>query len=264
MNRDDYCEIIQKSSPKLMYCEHFDEDSDKWDFSRHSHPYIELIFFLEGKADLEVGGQTLKTTLYDTLVYPAGMLHRDGLSPERTREIICLWVDIPQLVLTQPIILHERRGTLKSLFQLVYRFGKEEENDPYRIEYALKLLLTEVMFEAFRASGNETRPNAVVPYILEHYTEKITLEELAFLEHISVSYLARRFKETTGMTIISYIHHLRIEKARELLISSSLTASEISYMVGFDSPKYFHRIFKKETGESPAQFRRTYTKQQTE
>lgn len=259
MNLEEYFEVIHKSSPVIRYCEHFDEDSDKWDFSRHSHPYIELIFFLEGKADLEVGGQTLKTTLYDTLVYPAGMEHLDGLSPERTREIICLWVDIPQLVLPEPIILHERRGILKSLFQMIYTIGSDRDLHPYRMEYALKLLLMEVLTEAYGTSQKEHRSYAVIPYIAEHYTEKITLEELAALEHVSVSYLTRRFKEMTGMTIVSYIHHLRVEKAKELLLTTSLTASEIGYQVGFDSPKYFHRVFRKETGEAPSSFRKAYT-----
>ena len=254
----EYYEIIHHSSPKLMYCEHFDEKSEKWDFSRHSHPYIELIFFLEGKAYLEVGGQTLKTTLYDTSVYPAQMEHMDGMSSERSREIICLWVDIPELVLPEPIILHEHGGILKSMFQTIYTLGNAPDQVPRQIEYALKVLLMEVLHEAYQGDENPDRANAVVPYIQEHFTEKITLEELARLENISVSYLTRRFKETTGVTIISYINSLRVERAKELLLMTDLTITEIADQVGFESSKYFHRVFKKETGESPSSFRKTY------
>lgn len=60
------------------------------------------------------------------------------------------------------------------------------------------------------------------------------------------------------MTVVSYINHLRIEAAKQLLASTDSSASEIAWQVGFESPKYFHRIFKAETGESPSAFRRAY------
>lgn len=56
MKTDEYCEIIHQSSPVLRFCERFDESSDKWNLKKHSHPYIELIYYMEEKAGLEAGG----------------------------------------------------------------------------------------------------------------------------------------------------------------------------------------------------------------
>ena len=205
----------------------------------------------------------MRTTLFDTVVYPAGCMHMDGQSADRKREIICFWIDIPELVLPRPILLHGKGTVLQTLFRMLYQEGKREElgesRVPYQVEYMIKLLLIQIIREAVEYGQDEKKVSTVLTYIGDHYTGQITLDELAALEHISVSYLSRRFKEATGMTVITYVNHLRIRRAKELLIATGLNASEIAYQVGFDSPKYFHRVFKKETGEAPAAFRRAYT-----
>lgn len=258
MTLEEYYEAIYQSHPVLRYCERFDETSSKWNFEKHSHPYIELIFFLEGKAGVEVDGFYLDTSLYDTIVYPAGCVHHDGRRGERRREIICLWVDAPEVKLEQPILLHERSRLLRELFKLIYAEGRQKEPDKYILEYLLKLLLTLVVRQTEQGMDSDALMREVIPYIHEHFSERITLDDLAGLQHISKSYLARRFKQYTDMTAVSYINHVRVEAAKDLLIASDYNTSEISYQVGFESPKYFHRVFKGETGESPSAFRKAF------
>ena len=258
MKPEEYYEVICRSKPVLKYCERFDENSDKWNFTKHSHSYIELIFYLEGKAGVEVGGYYIDASIYDTIVHPANCMHLDDLSGERKREIICLGVDIPELVIERSLLLHERSSELRDLFQMIFYEEKRKEQDPYIMEYLLKALLTIVMRQAQLSEDSNRFLREVIPYIHEHFSEKITLDELAELEHISKSYLLRRFKQYTGMTIISYINHVRVETAKQLLIDSDCNVSEIAYQVGFESPKYFHRVFKSETGEPPAAFRKAY------
>lgn len=57
------------------------------------------------------------------------------------------------------------------------------------------------------------------------------------------------------MSITDYIASLRIERAKELLLSTDTTVSEIGAQVGYDDPRYFSRIFQKSTGESPRAYR---------
>ena len=68
--------------------------------------------------------------------------------------------------------------------------------------------------------------------------------------------LHRRFKQQTGMTVIAYVNRLRTETAKRLLTATDHSVSEIAYQVGFESPKYFCRTFRNQTGESPAAFRK--------
>ena len=213
---------------------------------------------MEGKGDVDVSGVNVSFSLYDTVVYPAHHEHQDKRIPERRREIICFWIDIPDLIIEEPIRLHERDSILYNAFQMVYREGKRENQDELLLEYALKVLLLSVMRQNEEAMVGTQMLDCVLEYIKKHYAEKITLDELAELEHISKSYLSRKFKQRTGLSVVSYINQFRIERSKQFLMASGLDVNEIAYQVGFDSPKYFHRVFKENVGESPAIFRRKF------
>ena len=229
-----------------------------WNFTRHSHPYVELIYYIEGKGNVNISQTNVSFSLYDTVVYPAHHEHQDKRIPERRREIICFWIDIPDLIIEEPIRLHERDSILYNAFQMVYREGKRENQDELLLEYALKVLLLSVMRQNEEAMVGTQMLDCVLEYIKKHYAEKITLDELAELEHISKSYLSRKFKQRTGLSVVSYINQFRIERSKQFLMASGLDVNEIAYQVGFDSPKYFHRVFKENVGESPAIFRRKF------
>ena len=72
----------------------------------------------------------------------------------------------------------------------------------------------------------------------------------------SYEHLCRIFKQRYGTTPLSYIHALRIEKARQILITSRKTTPEVAKELGFRDPIYFHRLFKQHTGQTPGKFRR--------
>ena len=86
-------------------------------------------------------------------------------------------------------------------------------------------------------------------YIDAHYSQKITSELLANIFNVNYNYLNRTFTELTGYTIIDYLNRMRIEHAKALIASSShLSFTDISYLVGIESPYYFSKMFKKYTG----------------
>lgn len=73
--------------------------------------------------------------------------------------------------------------------------------------------------------------------------------------YLNPVYLFRAYKQLTGQNLSRYISDRRIEKARGLLSDSSLKISEISCQVGYESPAHFSRIFKKNTGMTPQEYR---------
>ena len=72
---------------------------------------------------------------------------------------------------------------------------------------------------------------------------------------ISRSNLEKRFKEEVGETIHTVIHSEKLEKARSLLVSTSLSINEISQMCGYPSLQYFYSVFKKEYDVTPKEYR---------
>ncbi len=95
----------------------------------------------------------------------------------------------------------------------------------------------------------------LIHYINNNYSNHLTLEFLADFFGFSKYHLCRIFKKYTGYTINQYITLLRIERAKELLKTTSLPANKICIMVGIEDFNYFYRLFKKHTGESPKHFR---------
>ena len=88
-------------------------------------------------------------------------------------------------------------------------------------------------------------------YIAEHYTEKLTLTEIADVLNISAGHLSITFKKFTGTTLSDYIADVKIEHAKALIDTHQYLMYEISDMLGFDNPYYFSKVFKKVTGMSP-------------
>ncbi|NSW89691.1 MAG: AraC family transcriptional regulator [Firmicutes bacterium] len=75
--------------------------------------------------------------------------------------------------------------------------------------------------------------------------------------NLSVYWFIHKFKELTGFSPTAYIKQLRINEAKYLLSNFSLSISEVSFMVGYENPLYFSRVFKQETGISPRDYRKT-------
>ena len=73
--------------------------------------------------------------------------------------------------------------------------------------------------------------------------------------NISPYYFSKLFKEEAGENFIDYLTGLRIARARELLADPARTVKDISRMVGYADPNYFSRIFKKQTGMTPREYR---------
>lgn len=82
-----------------------------------------------------------------------------------------------------------------------------------------------------------------------------TVQHFANALHVSPAYLSDMLRSLTGQNTQQHIHQHLIEKAKGLLLSTSLTINETAFQLGFDYPHYFSRLFKSKTGLTPAEFR---------
>jgi len=95
---------------------------------------------------------------------------------------------------------------------------------------------------------------AIQEYAL-HKNQNLSIDELAKKLATSRTQLHRKIKALTGKSTTNYINYVRVEKAKNILITTTLQISEIAYEVGFDSPTYFSKTFKKLESVSPKVFR---------
>ena len=94
-------------------------------------------------------------------------------------------------------------------------------------------------------------------YIRNHFTEDISLKDISERFYINSSYFSTLFKKKTGQTYQNYLISLRISLARKLLGETDLRLYEICEMVGYRDINHFNRIFERETGKKPGEFRRS-------
>ena len=93
-------------------------------------------------------------------------------------------------------------------------------------------------------------------YFNENYNTKISIDDYAESLHISTNWFIHNFKQYAGMSPAQYILSLRMVNAQSLLERTTYNIKEISEIVGYENPLYFSRVFKKEIGKSPAQYRK--------
>lgn len=128
--------------------------------------------------------------------------------------------------------------------------------------YSWTMDIFDKMMDVIYISRDNAEYNSVrqvIEYLQEHYNQDLTLDDVARKVHISPSHLSRLFKDELGMTIIDYLTDIRIAAAKQMLENSDLMVKEIAEKVGYQEASYFTRVFKKNTGVSPAEYRRLWS-----
>jgi AraC-like DNA-binding protein len=115
---------------------------------------------------------------------------------------------------------------------------------------------------SFRDSaGNSGRDSQFMNRLLDTIDQYIddcdlSVESLCSIMNMSQTMLYRKLKAYTGLSITSFIRKVRLKKAAQMLMQSSLSVSEVAYRVGFNDPGYFSRCFREEFGLSPRDFQK--------
>ena len=119
------------------------------------------------------------------------------------------------------------------------------------------LLVDRQQHEQKKATGDiQEQIERAAAYFNENYNTKISIDDYAESLHISTNWFIHNFKQYAGMSPAQYILSLRMVNAQSLLERTTYNIKEISEIVGYENPLYFSRVFKKEIGKSPTQYRK--------
>ncbi len=147
-------------------------------------------------------------------------------------------------------IFMERCGNLQKMGAM---FNTEESSK----EYLINVLETTL---ELRDTVSEKKYHFLLEdakgYIKKHYDdENISLNSVASEVNMSPNYFSSIFRQEAGQTFVEYLTHVRMEKAKELLRTSSMKTSEVAFAVGYKDPHYFSYLFKKTQDATPKEFR---------
>ena len=103
---------------------------------------------------------------------------------------------------------------------------------------------------------NQSVADRVREFVDAHYREDIGRESLEEILYFDPDYSSRLFKKETGMSFMHYVIQKRMTEAKRLLLNSSMPVGAIAAQVGYDNYSYFSRLFKRNVGITPAEYRR--------
>lgn len=161
----------------------------------------------------------------------------------------------------------ELTETLQALFLRI--LSEYHNNDPYH-KHMTRVLMSELLLLLYRndciIKHRHVSPiqkvldpiKDALRYIDENHAEKIYIQDIAQKLAISEDYFYKLFKRATGVTPARYIQQVRINHAKNALIHSTKSISDIGASVGFDSTSYFIKQFHQVTGTTPKQFQKLY------
>jgi AraC-like DNA-binding protein/uncharacterized cupin superfamily protein len=255
-------------------------------FPFHWHELLEIIYILEGNISISVGGEKIQTQKGDIVIINSNTIH--GFFNGEPGTLVAIFqfglglfdkslVDlrdraVQKLVFDRKIFvsrteekkLHQKLERL--LLNIRQEYYKKEEGFCLAIKsglykFALVFLrelppVASASKETAKLNHNRRILERVFSYIHGNYGNTgITLERAAEVAALSKFHFSRFFRDQTGQTFHIYLSQVRINQAKELLIESDLSITEIAYICGLSSVKTFNRLFKTFTDVSPSTYR---------
>ncbi|MCT4798897.1 response regulator [Exiguobacterium profundum] len=128
--------------------------------------------------------------------------------------------------------------------------------DPDVLNDTLSRALAGVMTES-----SEDPIAQIGTYIEQHFAEELSLQGMSERFYLSREYISRRFKQQYGVNLSEYVLTIRMNEAKRLLETSRQRIYEVAQAVGFSDDKYFRKVFKKQVGVTPNEFREQVQRQ---
>ncbi|WP_281884706.1 AraC family transcriptional regulator [Paenibacillus sp. YYML68] len=252
----------------------------KW----HYHKEVELLVMLEGR--LGVQTQDDYTVLGPGDVYTLGssQLHRTQRASAEELRYVVFQVDLTRHIdqstlpylsafseLTEPLsrlnyIWVENARARQDAFALVMTIFREAQARGRGYELAVSAAIKQLLLLFIRSDTRSllgygaqdaelVRLQPALDYIDRHLTEKLTVEDVCELVHLSYHYFIKRFHKVIGLSFVDYVNYKRIKTAERLLLTQDLSIAEIGERVGIPNMAQFYKLFKRHNQCSPRTFK---------
>ena len=280
--RDKYDITIQKS---------FVEDY----YPKHSHDFIEIAYIASGSGLHTVEDQEFRIAQGDLFILSKNVAHE--FLADKGRGLLvynCIFQpdfidgslgkddDFIKLIyqyLTQgPDDPEDRNSYLKltgvpsqEVEQIFEEMLEEYERREIGYVHFIRSDLVRLLIYVFRQQGQQPSAGSkpamlnrlmvqnTIEYMRMNYEDEITVGDLAAKFYLSSGYFSRIFKEITGMTVVTMLQTVRIQKACEFLKTTAKPVTEIAYDVGYQDMKYFYELFRRLKGTSPKQYQKKHS-----
>lgn len=163
----------------------------------------------------------------------------------------------------KPVVYVGFQESMLKLFFEIIQSVKEEKTGHQQVSAANTILMLSKIIsvtrnQEFAGKTIERTIRKACMYFRENLNVNVNIEKLADDLNVGYSYFRQMFRKYTGISPTQYHLSLRIQRAKDLLVSTDQRINEIAIDLGFESYFYFSRVFKDKTGESPLKFRKVH------
>lgn len=234
----------------------------------HENAY-EFMMITEGAFSLQMAGKNYKVSGGDVFVTPPGEIHSTNQMPLSLGEFYWFQLDISyikdllflseeaaadllrrlQEVISQ--VIHTDNKDLKKMIKKAFTLTVSRENRYMTAGYLVIFLNMMIEYSRKETTTLTRDIESALNYIMDMFTQEITLEELADHCNLSVSQFKQKFKSQVGVSPRCYINQQKVEYAKSLLLEGK-SKTDIAMQLGFSSSSYFAAVFKKFTSCTPS------------
>ncbi len=225
--------------------------------------FTDITYVIKGKAEYTVNATKYLLSAGDLLYIPAGSSRAAVVVPDDLMECYCVSGKIRNLIgdeVKLPFPVVSPIGMQQDIISL-YRDMNAEWllRDPgYNMKVRAIYLMILQRYLQLIVYKNDTstvdkRIKRVLRYIIDHYSEPLTVQSMAELTGLSAVYFGNFFQQETGMSFRQYLTSIRLNHAEDMLHSGEYNVNEVSAACGFSDIFYFSKVFKESRGIPPSQ-----------
>ena len=273
--RREYVTYQDDSSVRVWY-------SDvPWRYEIHDHSAVEILLTMEGSVTYTVEDAVYQVRKGEVLILPPDMPHALTMGEGSSRY---LFLFEPEGILSmrdiktmsphfhRPFYLHdgsEAHIRIREILLRIQDLYEKRELMWNTMCYSYLLRIYAILAQRY-LNGVRSRPSetgrivesevitAAMTYINNHYSQDLSLEDVAGFAGFSRYYFSRSFKKQTGYSFKDYLCQKRLQVAMDLLIRTDKSMKDVAADSGFGSVATFNRVFREKKGCTPTQFRAIY------
>lgn len=227
-------------------------------FKAHNHQYHEIIFFLKGSGQTNVGDESYSYKANDVCFTNEGVYRNQRA--EKRSEYLCLgFRNAEKIPLLSGVYACEQDG---SILKILLDILDEHTNKKAMYKEICDHKIAELLLKIGRLQqkdGDETSMWSIIREIDTNGLYNISVEELAKRSSYSYDHFRHEFKRLTGCSPTQYVLKKRMERAKQLLKEDNYSCTLISQICGFSTPAQFSSVFKREEGVTPIVYKRNHT-----
>lgn len=262
---------------------HYYEYAIDYQFEGERHNWWEMVYIDRGKVNIISDEETLVLSEGEAWFHRPNEFHAIGSDKETASNVLIISFVCNSLVMKNvakkkiKIFPYYTKyiNSLMNVARDTYRMSRKKDgyhiqlknnyrlSGPQLMRSYLELMLI-MMVRNFIADEeqkadlysdfNNKYVVSIIEILKENIHNKIFEKDVYKQFDVSTTYLSRVFKEQTGLTVNEYYHTIKVNEAKKLIRQGEYNISQISYMLGYDSPQYFSKVFKKISGNLPKEY----------